>query len=84
MFNSSRLNSLLELAEESKIRMNLQISIFDETMNELIKSVPEQNKTELEEFKGFQQRAMNLLKEGKVKEAQELIKSFSDGSKNSK
>lgn len=81
MFKSDQLNSLIKLAEESKNQMNIHIRIFDETMSEMIKGVPEKDKGEIEKFKALSQRAINLAKEGKSEEAQELIKNFQNGRK---
>jgi len=81
MFKSEQLNSLLKLAEESKNQMNLQIRIFDETMVEMVKGVPEEDKEQVEHFRALSQRAINLAKEGKSQEAQELIKNFQYGRK---
>lgn len=79
MYKSANLNSLLQLAEDSKKQLNLSLAIFDETMNEAIRNVPDADKGEVERFKAISQQAINLAKAGKSKEAQELIKNFTDG-----
>lgn len=79
MYKSANLNSLLQLAEDSKKQLNLSLAIFDETMNEAIRNVPDADKLEVERFKAISQQAINLAKAGKSKEAQELIKNFTDG-----
>lgn len=84
MFKNQNLNSLLQLAEESRKQMNLQMSIFDGVLNEMVKEVPEKDKDKIEEFKALTQRAINLAKEGKTEEAQELIKNFQNGCKNNR
>ena len=79
MYKSANLNSLLQLAEDSKKQLNLSLAIFDETMNEAIRNVPDADKGEVERFKAISQQAINLAKAGKSKEAQELIKNFTNG-----
>ena len=79
MYKSANLNSLLQLAEDSKKQLNLSLAIFDETMNEAIRNVPDADKGEVERFKAISQQAINLAKSGKSKEAQELIKNFTNG-----
>lgn len=79
MYKSANLNSLLQLAEDSKKQLNLSLAIFDETINEAIRNVPDADKGEVERFKAISQQAINLAKAGKSKEAQELIKNFTDG-----
>ena len=79
MYKSANLNSLLQLAEDSKKQLNLSLAIFDETMNEAIRNVPDADKCEVERFKAISQQAINLAKQGKSKEAHELIKNFTNG-----
>ena len=79
MYKSSNLTNLLQLAEESKKQLNLSLAIFDETMNEMIRKVPDADKGEVERFKAISQQAINLAKLGKSKEAHELIKTFNNG-----
>lgn len=79
MYKSSNLNNLLQLAEDSKKQLNLSLAIFDETINEAIRNVPDADKGEVERFKAISQQAINLAKAGKSKEAQELIKNFTNG-----
>ena len=72
----------LDLKELQKLSKNLdsqiktQISIMDETFDKMIKELPNEEASKIENFKGVFQRSMNLVKEGKTSDAQDLIKSF--------
>ena len=84
MFKQNNLKQLQEMAKESGKKLNLELRIFDETMAEAIKGAPSTDKNAIEQIKGLSQKAINLAKNGKVKEAQELIKDFNNERKNNK
>lgn len=84
MFKQNNLKQLQEMARESSKKLNLELRIFDETMAEAIKGAPEEHKKTIEEIKGLSQKAINLAKNGKVKEAQQIIKDFNNERKNNR
>ena len=84
MIRSKSLQDMLEMAEEAADQMNKNISIFDKTLEEAIAQVPNEDKAQLEEVRALCTRAINLAKKGDAKEAQEILRRFQDGSKNSR
>ena len=84
MFKNSNLKQLQEMAKESSKKLNLELRIFDETMAEAIKGVPDSEKQIVEQVKGLSQRAINLAKNGKIEQAQQIIKDFNNERKDNK
>jgi len=81
MFDNKGLDKLLRMAEESQKTLDLHMRIFDVNMDETIKKAPEEDKKAIEECKGICQSFINLAKNGKFEEGEELIKKYKDGRK---
>lgn len=77
------LKELTEMAKKSSDELNNAINIFGSSMDELIKELPDEEKGEVERVKGLMQRVINMSKNGRVSDAQDLIKNFSYGRKGS-
>jgi len=84
MKNTEHLEHLKKLSKDLSTKIKLELNIFEQTVDELIKNVPDDDKPLIEKYKGLSQRTISLAKQGKLKEAQELIKTFKHGSKNNK
>jgi DNA-binding FrmR family transcriptional regulator len=65
-------------------QMNLQSKIFEETINETLKNAPEEAKKGINDFKKLFVEVKRLTNEGKLPEAEELIKNFDYADKNNK
>lgn len=81
MFEDKTLKELHRLSRESSKKMNLELRILDKTLDETLKNVPDEHKSEIEKVKALSQKSIYLAKDGKLKKAQELIKKFRDGRK---
>ena len=55
---------------------------FETILQEAVKGAPKEDKQVIENVRLLSIKAMNLAKEGKIEEAQNLIKTFKDGFKN--
>ncbi len=73
-----------ELAKKAMEQINVQSRIFETILHEAIKGAPNEDKETIQAYSVLHKKAVNLAKQGKLKEAQELIKNFTDASKNSK
>lgn len=73
----------LELSKKAIQETKNQNRIFETILQEAIKGAPKEDKKEIQRLQNMSRKAINLAKQGKLKEAQTLIKSFSDGGQNS-
>jgi len=72
-----------ELAREAMTQMNIQNRIFETEIQKALEGAPDSDKKKIEEVKTLMNTVINLTKEGKTTEAQNLIKNFQNGGKNS-
>lgn len=84
MFKGKSLKQLIEISKQTTKKLNVELEILDKTLDETIKQVPDEQKSEVEKIKGNAQRVFALMKKGKIKEANELIKTMQDGSKSNR
>lgn len=84
MLHNDNLKQLMKLAEKSMEQINKEIRIFELTLDESIKNVDDNDKGEIESLKALSTKAINLAKMGKAEKAQEIIRNFQNGRKNSK
>lgn len=75
------LQELIDLANQSQKTLDLKLSVFDKTMQEVLKNVPEEQKNEIQKIQSLTNKVINLSKEGKVNEINEILKQFGHGSK---
>lgn len=73
----------LELSKKAIQETKNQNRIFETILQEAIKGAPKEDKKEIQRLQNMSRQAINLAKQGKLEEAQTLIKSFSDGGQNS-
>lgn len=76
------LNTIIEqgkLAQKAVVEIKNQNRIFESILQEAVKGAPNEDKKKVEEVRLLSLKAINLAKEGKIEEAQNLIKIFKDG-----
>lgn len=85
MFNSNNFKELQKMAEQAAKTSELHLKLLDETLKGTLQGVSdEKDKQQIERLMGMTTKAINLAKQGKPEQAQEIIKNFSDGRKSSK
>jgi len=72
-----------EAVQKLITEMNNQNRIFENTIDSAMKGAPESDKKAINKIKLLSKKAINLAKQGKMDEAQTLIKSFKHGDQNS-
>lgn len=81
------LNATKQQAETVKKllkEVNKQNRIFENIIDSALKGAPESDKSEINKIRILSQQAVNLAKQGKLDDAQNLIKNFkSHGNQNS-
>lgn len=75
---------LIKLSKQITAQSKIQMSIMNNTLNDLIKELPNEEAAEIERLKGLTQKAIALAKQGKGTEAQDLIRNYKHGSKSNK
>lgn len=78
------LHNQMKLSKNAVVEINKQNRIFERTIQQAIKGAPEQDKKEIEKIRLLTIKALNLAKQGKIEESQQLIKDFQNGRQNSK
>lgn len=73
------LQQLSKMAMESSKQLNQQMSILENVMSETLKNAPEENKAEIEKVKALTNKAINLAKQGKMQDVDQIIKYFKNG-----
>lgn len=76
------LNQIKQQAEISKkaiAEIQKQNRIFDTLLQKAMTGAPEEDKKTIASVQSLSMKALNLAKQGKMNEAQNLIKSFSYG-----
>jgi len=74
----------VELGKNAIEEMKRQNRIFDATLQEALKGAPDSDKKEIQAVQVLSLKVINLAKEGKTNEAQNLIKEFQNGRKSNK
>lgn len=82
--NLKQLQDLSRMAVESSKQLDSQIGLINATISETLKNANESEKPEIENIMALTTKAINLAKQGKSDQAQELIKTFENGRKNNK
>ncbi len=80
MNNFDQLSQHAELSKKAVEEMKKQIRVYEQTMEATVKNAPDDQKKELESVRLMSIRALNLAKQGKSDEANQLIKDFRNGS----
>lgn len=73
------LQQLSKMAMQSSKQLNQQMSILENVMSETLKNAPEENKAEIEKVKALTNKAINLAKQGKMQDVDQIIKNFKNG-----
>lgn len=73
-----------ELAQNAMDQIKVQNRIFENTIQQALIGAPESDKKEIDNVKNLMANVTKLAKEGKINEAQNLIKEFQNGCKNNK
>lgn len=76
------IESQLELSRKAISEMKKQNTIFETLLSEAIKGAPEEDKKEIDKIRSLTLRVQKLAKEGRIDEAQSLIKDYNYGSQN--
>ena len=84
MFKSANHERLNDLVTELSELATVEISGFNKDIDNLLVSVPENQKKDVEGLKIMMHRVTALSKQGKTKEANELINKYKNGCKNNK
>jgi hypothetical protein len=71
-----------ELARNAMDQINVQNRIFENTIQQALMGAPDGDKKQIDEVKTLMAKVTTLAKDGKIIEAQNLIKQFQDASKN--
>lgn len=79
MINVETLKQQLENAKKLASQINVQNTIFEQTLQEAVKGAPEEDKQKLEKVRVLSIKAISLAKKGKLEEAQDVIKQFQNG-----
>lgn len=66
----------IELSKNAVSEMKKQNAIFDTLLQEAIKGAPEEHKPAIDKMRSVVIKVKNLAKNGKLQEAQELIKQY--------
>jgi len=72
------------MAATANEQLNIQMAIFEKSIQNVKENVDDEEKREIEKLQALSQKAINLAKQGKAVEADELIKQFQNGSKSNK
>lgn len=81
MSANKELQELIELANQSQKTLDLKLSVFSKTMQNVLQNVSEEEKKQVEKIQSLTNKVINLSKEGKINEVNEILKQFSHGSK---
>lgn len=81
------LNDIIQQANISKEaiqQIKNQNRIFETILHEAVKGAPNEDKSKIEEVRMISKKVIDLAKQGKSEEAQQMIKDFQNGGKNNK
>lgn len=84
MFRNNSIEELQKMASKCTEQMNLQMAIFEKSLQEVKENVSDKEKGEIEKLQALSNKAINLAKKGKSDQASELIKNYNYGRKSSK
>lgn len=74
-----QLKELLKSSEKAAMEIKNQNRIFGSTLQEAIKGAPIEDKDKIDQVRILSLKAIELAKQGKSEEAQQLIKEFNNG-----
>ena len=74
----------MELSKKAIQETQNQSRIFEQVLQEAVEGAPNEDKMAIHKLQNMSKRAIALAREGKLDEAQNLIKSFSDAGKSNK
>lgn len=84
MSNFENIRAQTELFKKTVKEYKKQNENFLTVLNETLKNAPEKDQGKVEEVRILTSKVFGLAKQGKVEEAQKIIKDFSNGSKGNK
>lgn len=76
----SHINELINNSQKALQEIQNQTRIFENVMQNVLENAPEGDKTKIQDVQLLMTKALNLAKQGKGDEAQQLIKNFKYGS----
>jgi len=82
MSNFDNLMNQLKMVRDANQNLENLNNVFNQTIKEAEKNLPDDKKGLLQDVKALNEKVISLTKQGKLAEAQSLIKQFSDGSFN--
>jgi len=84
MFRNNSIDQLQKMASKCTEQMNIQMAIFEKSLQEVKEKVTDEEKGDIERLQALSNKVINLAKKGKSDEASELIKNYNYGRKSSK
>ncbi len=84
MSSTNQIKELLKLSSELSAEANFKIEGLKKNIDDVLVSVPDDQKKEIEGLKIMFTRALNLSKKGRTQEVNEIIKKYKNGYKSSK
>lgn len=78
------LQELLKMSQQNQKQLDLNVKIFDQTFGEVLKNAPVEDVGVLEKMRILTTKAINLAKEGKQTEAQDVLNQIKNECKSSK
>ena len=79
-----QLQELLKSSEKAVSEIKNQNRIFETTLQEAVKGAPIEEKDNIDQMRIFSLKIIELAKQGKSEEAQQLIKEFKNGGQSNK
>lgn len=76
MSNKVDIEQLKKLSEKAGKQMQRQMRLLDSTFSEMMVNLPEDEAKKVEKLKVLTNKAIQLAKQGKADEAQNIIKEF--------
>lgn len=83
MINEETIRQQMDMTNKSVDELKKLSANFEHTMSDMVKKAPKEHQQQLEAVRVMTVKALNLAKQGKNDEAQQIIKDFQNGSKNS-
>lgn len=76
------INEQIKLANKAIEQLKNQNSIFEKIIQTALENAPQEDKEKIQKLQMTSMKAINLAKSGKITEAEEIIKEFSNGKNN--
>jgi hypothetical protein len=83
MIDLKTIKAQSELSKKLFKEIENQNRIFEKTIESVMKGAPESDKPKINQIQMLSQKAINLAKQGKLEDAQNLIKNFRHGNQDS-